>query len=212
MKNNNLNKPVSLLINPFNLIAGTKSLLIGFSIIVITSVFAYYFNTHFNGVLDIKYGDTDLKYYNFLLYGIINVVTISVLLYFSGLIVSKSSIRFIDVIGTQALARYPLFIAPFLNAGAVMEKFASFMMGKYVSNTEVIEILWFQWVLIGLFLTATIILIIWMIVLMYNAYCVSSNVRGNRAVISFIIALLLAEAVSIFLNIYFNYNIINLLN
>jgi len=198
--NNNL---VSILVNPFNMIAGSKSLMLGMVIIFTTSFFAYLFDTHFTGVLDVKYGQSGLKYYNFLLYNIINLITISLLIYLSGLIISKSSIRFIDVIGTQSLARFPLIITPFFNSGSLMEKFGLLIMQKYLSNSNEVEIFVYQWILIICFLFLIVIAIIWMIALMYNAYRVSCNVKGNIAIISFILSLLFAEAFSLFLNYFF---------
>jgi uncharacterized protein (DUF697 family) len=49
------------------------------------------------------------------------------------------------------------------------------------------------------FFAATLLmlpLLVWMIVLMYKAYSVSCNVRGPKAILSFIAALILAEILS----------------
>ncbi len=41
-----------------------------------------------------------------------------------------------------------------------------------------------------------ILMIIWMVALMYKAYTVSCNLKGAKAVVTFIISLILAEIVS----------------
>ncbi len=191
----------TLLYNPFIKIAGFKSLIIGCAFILITSFFAYLYDTHFSGLLDINYGsDHHLSYINFLLYIVINVLSISIILYVSGLIVSKSSIRFIDIIGTQSLARFPMIIAPFLNSFSLIEKGSQQILYKYLNHGENIQIIEIEWFLYVVFIIILIILIIWVIALMYNAYKVSCNVKGNKAIISFIIALILAEVLSLILN------------
>lgn len=199
MKTNNKYK---FLYNPFSRIAGTKALVIGFGVVVLTSVFAYMFGTHFNGLLDIKYGSTDYAYHVFLLYGIINVSLVSILFYIAGNIVSKSQIRFVDVIGTQALARYPYLLAPFLNVNQISEKAGIFLMNKFLNLGEAVEIERYELILAAVFVLIMILLIVWMIALMYNAYRVSCNVKGTKAILSFIIIIFIAEILSLIINYY----------
>jgi len=42
----------------------------------------------------------------------------------------------------------------------------------------------------------TFLMIIWMVVLMYKAYAVSCNVKGPKAIATFIASLILAETIS----------------
>jgi len=53
-----------------------------------------------------------------------------------------------------------------------------------------------EYILAALILLITILLIIWMVVLMYHAYRVSSNLKGSRAGFSFVMAILIAQVVS----------------
>lgn len=41
-----------------------------------------------------------------------------------------------------------------------------------------------------------LVMLVWMVAMMYRAYAVSCNLKGAKAIISFIVALLIAEAVS----------------
>jgi hypothetical protein len=47
-----------------------------------------------------------------------------------------------------------------------------------------------------------IITIVWMVALMYNAYSVSANLKGQKGILSFIAALLISEILSIVLLYY----------
>jgi uncharacterized membrane protein len=49
--------------------------------------------------------------------------------------------------------------------------------------------------------------VIWMITLMYNAFTVSFNLKGTKAIAGFIGGLILAEIVSILLNQLLQHNI-----
>ncbi len=204
---NNRVKGIMLLVNPFHKIAGAHALVAGIVIITVTTLLALRFDTHFNGLLEIKYGTSVYGIQTHLLYGVVNLLTISLLFYISGTILSTSSIRFIDVIGTQALARFPYFFAPFLNINSVMErlteKLLDFALG-IENGTEP-----FTAGEMALFISISIALIIviaWYIALMYNAYRISCNIGGTRAVLSFIIVLIVAVIVSILINqLHMNY-------
>jgi hypothetical protein len=118
----------------------------------------------------------------------INWTITSVIFYIASLILSKTKSRFVDMGGTVALARYPYlfvsiiaFAVPSLNPDALMD-FANIPKG------ELIEL-----VLAGLLM---LLCTIWFITLLFNAFTVSSNLKGRRAVWGFICSLILAEILS----------------
>ncbi len=125
----------AFLFNPFHKIAGYKALTIGGSIIALTAFFAFLFNTHFSGIIDIKYSsDLNLPYIVFLFQVLINILVVAILMYVASLFLSGSSVRFVDVAGTQALARTPFVIAPFLNAFGLIERGGSAMLSEYLNQ------------------------------------------------------------------------------
>lgn len=201
MKKSNSFLSLSFLINPFKYIAGLRSLTIGLNIIFLTALFAYYFNTHFSGLLDVNYGESSYSFYNYLFYGLINFITVSIFLYISGSLISKSAIRFIDILGTQALARFPFLITPFFNINNLMEKSGEYFLSRYIEGGETVDISVLQWILIVVFFILLLLVIVWYVTLMYNSYKISCNVKGIKAVVSFVIVVILAEAASL----YFNY-------
>jgi hypothetical protein len=168
------------LFNPFIHIAGMKALLAGLFIMSVTGMTGYYSNTNFDGVIDIhiSYVDDIIKY---IIELIIPWLLVSFFMYISGRIFSKSQIRFVDVFGTQALARAPFFLASFLG-------FVPAFQHLTIYSTEIF--------LLGIIM---IIIIAWSVTLMYNAYRITINIKGERAVISFIIVLVLSEVIAKFL-------------
>ena len=168
------------LLNPFIHIAGMKAMVIGLIIIAVTGIIGYQSNTHFDGVIDIH-----ISFSNNIHRYIIELLTpwllVSFFMYIAGILLSKSQIRLVDVFGTQALARAPFILASFLGLVPAFHHLT-------IYSTEI-------------FLLGIIMLIIigWSVTLMYNAYRIVVNIKGERAVISFIIVLVISEIISKFL-------------
>lgn len=169
----------SLLFNPFIRIAGLSSLIYGLVAIALSGSVGYMNRAHFDGVIDLHFGK-EAPILVFLLEGIMNWLSLSIVLFFLGVILSKSKIRWIDVFGTQALARWPMLLLALFSFG--------FGTGKIAINGLSISILVF-----GLL---SLLVVIWMVALMFNAYRISCNLQGKKLVISFIGGLISAEVIS----------------
>src|SRR4051812_45608613 len=104
------------LFNPFVYIAGAKSLLIGWVIMLATAVIGYYSKTHFDGVVDLHTGYAT-PLYAYFFEQIIDWGCFALVFYIAGAIFSSSSIRFIDVAGTAALARWPVIFSAIIGFG-----------------------------------------------------------------------------------------------
>ncbi|MDR3706316.1 MAG: hypothetical protein P4L28_10455 [Paludibacteraceae bacterium] len=194
----------SKILNPFTYIAGTKTLLWGLAGILITSIFACFGPIHLDGVLDIHIG---LNNYStagwslqqnliFLSEGVINWITISGVLYISSVILSKSKVRIVDVLGTQAFARLPLFLSVFIGAFTPLEKASAYFLHEFANMGNEVDINPFQLGLFILFMLSTIISIVWMVIWMYKAYAISANLKGTKAIVSFIVSILLSEIIT----------------
>ena len=72
--------------------------------------------------------------------GIINWLTVTLILYITGLIISKSSIRFIDVAGTQALARFPYLFAALSNFIFPTEKIMHYFEWTFFQKGDAVEL------------------------------------------------------------------------
>lgn len=168
MKSNNY------IYNPFNRIAGFQSLLIGLAGFLITTYLAYLTGTHFIGFRKIVFA-RDSAYWVFLAENLSSWLFASIFFFILGFVLSRSKIRIIDVFGTVLFARIPLIAAPLIR---LMPFFYSFGFQS-----------WQMYFIEGVYYLS----LIWTIVLLYNAYKVSCNLKHERLIISFMINLVLSE-------------------
>ncbi len=183
------------LFNPFKFIAGYQALLIGLAAILLTSLIGSLSNTHFNGVLDAQAGP-EAPLWFFLSEGLINWVSLVIPLFFFGLIVSRSSFRTIDLLGTQVLARWPYLITAIAMLPDANRKVLDYLIAQYAQGHPAIPINHIDIAIFVVAMFVTILMIIWMLALMYRAYTVSCNIKGLKAIITFIISLIGAEVLS----------------
>ena len=165
-----------LLINPFERIAGWQALGIGVFIMALTAVLGKVNDVAFDGALDVH-----AVQHGFAAAFAMQAVNLTVLfltMWLAGVCFSKSKIRIVDVAGTMALARVPMFLL-------VIICFLPIVPVDVLSIPRM-----------AVFGLVTIITIIWTITLMYNAYTTSCHIKGSRGVVSFIGALLVAEVIS----------------
>lgn len=170
------------LFNPFKYIAGTKALLIGLAVMLATAVISSFSMTHFDGVIDAHYGLlTPFSYY--IADQLAAWLPAVLCFYLAGLLFSRSATRFIDIAGTLALARWPyIFIA-------VINLFLPPDLPKDINHIGA-----------GIILNALVMIpvTVWMVALLYKAFYTSTNLKGSRGTIIFILALVLAEVLSKF--------------
>ncbi len=193
--NNNL---VQWLFNPFRFIAGFKALLLGLMIILLSSFIGSFSNTHFDGVLDVHIGAAKPLWF-FLAEGLIDWICLAVPLLLFGLIVSRSSFRTVDVLGTQALARWPYLISALAMLPNANQRVLAYLMSKLIQKAPAAAINPADVFIFGFAMTLLLLMTIWTVALMYRAYAVSCNIKGARAIVTFIVSVILAEVLSILL-------------
>jgi len=186
------------LFNPFTFVAGLKALLLGLIIILLSAFIGSLGNTHFDGVLDVYFHSETPPLWCFLAEGLIDWVCMAIPLFFFGLIMSRSSFRIIDILGTQALARWPYLITALAMLPNANRRFGVYLTSKFNQNGSVVTINYTDMLIFAFAIMVTITMAIWMVSLMYRAYCLSCNVKGQRAIITFIVSLVIAEVVSKF--------------
>ena len=183
----------SLLFNPFKYVAGFRALLLGVSVIVVSALLAWPGTTHFDGVLDLHIG-FEAPAWVFFAEGILNWLCLAVPLYFFGLIISKSAPRFIDVFGTQALARGPYLIAAVIMLPGANRRFSADLVRAVAKGGLALQDINYADMTIFIFCSmAALVMLVWMVALMYRAYAVSCNLRGAIPIVTFIISLIGAE-------------------
>ncbi|CAG5012697.1 hypothetical protein DYBT9275_05229 [Dyadobacter sp. CECT 9275] len=167
------------LFNPFIYLGGEIALLTGIFGMFITSVVAYFSHAHLDGVLDLHIG-TPSSYWVFAAESMMDWAAVVVVFYPLSLVLSKSKIRLIDIAGTMALARLPMFFG-------VVIAFLPPLQGLPGGQISTLAIACSFLILIP---------VIWLVTLMYHAFTISANLKGNRAVFGFIGGLLAAEILS----------------
>ena len=186
-----------LLFNPFRRFGGMQSVLIGLAVMAFGVLLAVAGDVHFDGVIDVHAGSKmDVTFRIAVLEWLIAWLLPVLLFYLAGRLLSSSSIRFVDVLGTQGMARFPFLFVGLVTLLPLREKMREsgerIMRGEdpggVFTASEIVQLV--VSALVG------IACLVWAISLMYKAYVTSCNLKGARAVISFIAALLIAEILS----------------
>jgi hypothetical protein len=190
---------VSMLFQPFHRIAGAASLGLGLAALLIAALLGWAQGLHFDGVLDAHLGGP-APWWFFVAEGLVSWLSLALLLLGAGLILSKSAFRGIDLLGTQALARWPMVpaalaaLAPGFHrySAALLEALTQMKPGGAIKMPPGgLDAGVFALVTVGM-----LACLVWMVALMWQSFSLCCNVRGGRAVAGFILALLAAEAVS----------------
>lgn len=184
----------SFLINPFVRIAGGKALSIGLIVFVVSILLAYCGNMVFDGVVDAHFSK-DINLLRAFIIPTVALVIFIVSLYIAGRLLSKSSIRFIDVAGTVTLARAPyLLISLAVLIPGVYDYNVTIAQNLLTQSFSEISVM--QWLVFFLFIAVTMIASIWFVILAYKAFSVSCNISGSKGIIGYIVALLFSEIVA----------------
>ncbi|MEC5125501.1 hypothetical protein VSU19_01965 [Verrucomicrobiales bacterium BCK34] len=185
--------------NPFAIIAGGPALTSGILIILATGYLASHTHTHFDGVLDTHVGLRAPLWF-FLAEGILNWLCLFIVLLIGGLLVAKRrSFRFIDLLGTQALARWPFLITTLVTFLPGFKSFNAKLLtivnqGKITfPSAPASEIITFVFVTFLM-----IVVTVWFVALAWKSFRISCDVRGWKAITVFAIGIIIAEVLSKF--------------
>jgi hypothetical protein len=186
-------KSVTVLFNPFYYIAGAPALGLGLAAILLAGLVGSLGNTHFDGVLDTHSGASAPLWF-FLSEGIIDWLCMGVVLWLCGKMISQSAFRALDLLGTQALARWPTLLIALLTLPPAFQRFTKELLALLTHGNSQLNI--FDLVVFAAIVIAMIPLVCWMVALMYRAFSVSCNVTGGKAIGAFIAAIIIAEILS----------------
>lgn len=190
-------KVLSWLWNPFNYTAGWTALFVGAFLLVITSLVGGLSKTHFDGVLDTHTG-LAVPMWFYVYEGLVDWLSLAVVLLVAGYIVAGwKRFRAIDLFGTQALARLPLILSALVCLVPGYQRFSEAMlkMAKKgnldLSKMPMADLPWV------LFVTAAMILAtVWFVAMAWKSYRVSCGVKGGKAILAFVIGVVVAEVIS----------------
>ena len=179
------------LINPFTYIAGWQAFGIGIVFVALMGVVGSLSGVYFDGALDAHLSGRGNFYHSFLFLSI-DIVCVTLFMWIAALLFSKN-VRLIDMLGTMTLSKAPMLIVACMGF-LVSEKVVFSLSENPLAVLTMPSFL--------IFIMLFIPFIAWNIALMYNAFKVSSGIKGNRIIAIFIVALLLAEIVSKIIIIY----------
>jgi hypothetical protein len=183
------------LFDPFTYIAGWQSLLLGFSAILAAGYIGSFTKTHFDGVLDMHSG-RPAPLWIFLSEGMIDWLLLGILLFVFGKVISKTQFRPLDLFGTQAMARWPTIVSALAITPGAVHRVGLYIL-EYIRNPSgttppnPADIAVFSMCTL-----AVILMTCWFVALAYRSYSVSCNVKGGRAIATFMAAILIAEILS----------------
>ena len=181
------------LFRPFSRIAGPLSLGIGIAVLLATAAVGWWWRgVYTDGVIDLHIGPA-APFSVFLMLSGIAWLTLAVGLLVVGHWLTNTRYRIVDLLGTQALARWPLLPASLVIGmppyrHALEESTAAVMLtgGAAIPDFAIV----FALSLVPL------AAVVWMVWLMYHSYALVFNLKGPRSVWSFALVLLVAEVLS----------------
>lgn len=186
------------LFNPFIKVAGLKAFAIGTVFVAIAVLLAWQFNTKFDGVLNVHYGGASNLQTHALMMAV-NIVSLVAVFYPLAMVLTKNRTRFVDILGTMTLACFPLVLAPLLNIGNYNSVIGDKIARQLQQQNLSFSLTTFDYVFLIACVVLIMLIIVWHVALLYRAYTVSTNLKGTKAVISFIGGLLVSSILSIFL-------------
>lgn len=177
------------LVNPFDKIAGWQSVGIGLLVLCAVVLIGFSSNTYLIGLFNAEVV-TDASLLNAFVFQFVSWIYLTLALYIVGVVCAKG-VRFQDVLGTVAIARYPyLLMAPigFIVDKVTLDTFIAAALNNKPYDMDVLMRLL-------AIATVSIIVLVWYIVLLYNAFKVSTGVKGKKGIWLFILALISSEII-----------------
>ena len=181
--------------NPFEFVAGWKAFGIGVVILCITTIVGYFGSMVFYGVsAKVVPFITWSRAFSLQFLGL--AVTV-IVMYLVALIFAKH-VRFQDILGTVTLSKYPFLLMALLNLliGKKMVEFGKEMKGMNVSELMNIKFSFTDLIPLLIFSFFAIILLVWLITLLFNAFRVSTNLKGIKCAVLFISIILVSEIIT----------------
>lgn len=184
--------------NPHNKIGGYNALYAGLAVIIVSAAIGSLLNVHFNGNLQVALLP-DRGFLFVLAEHVAPWLVYSFLFFIFGRLLSKSRIRFVDVAGAFALARFPFLLIVLTGViGGRNEILAKLMLlAVQQSNSATENVLsGGDITFIVLYVAFLLAVFIWFIALLFHGYRISCNLEGTKLIVSFIVGIIVSEGLS----------------
>lgn len=185
-----------ILFNPFEKFTERPLIIAGIVATIVLSLSASYFNSRFDGVLDLHFS-TPTFFLNTLTDNAINVIILSLSLFTLGKFRNKKT-RFIDIFSASLIARIPYYFVPFLNWNNIVLTESKKLMDSFLTlnPSETPNFDGIQLSILVLFACVSFVFLAWFIYLLYQGYKVATNAKGAVEVVMFGVTLIIAEIFS----------------
>lgn len=183
-----------LLLTPFERYAGAEALTAGVVFALLAVLGAAQFNTRFDGVLDAHFASDEVSLTVALTDQVINIVSAFVVFYILAYALGARGIRAVDMLGTLMAARAPYVLMPLFNINDHMSRHNAAIVDGIAAdpfNPDLSPLLPLIPAII-----LSLVLVVWLIALMFNAWKVCTNFSKGRLIGGFIGALIVAELLS----------------
>ena len=188
----------SLLLNPFQKIAGFQALIIGILILVMTSYLGikaklYYLAplSAINALVLAKQNISHLFLFLFLFYqNIVNWLVLAILFMIAAKLLQKNKMRVIDFLGTVSLAQFPMLLVTAYTV--LIRVFNPSLLEFDMSKGFPVHFTAIQYI----FTIPIIIFVVWQSVLCFFAFKESSGLSGKKLWWGFLGALIFASMIA----------------
>lgn len=194
------NRVSQFLFHPFVRVAGAASLALGLAAILLAGLIGAGQGLHFDGVLDAHVG-LKLPVWFSVAEGLLDWFSLAVVLHIVGRIISRTAFRAVDLLGTQALARWPTVIVSLVCLLPGFHRFSDQLLKSaqkmaFEPTKLALPPLGMDGAVFGLVTLIMLVCTLWMVMLMWKSFSHCCNVRGGKAVAGFVVGLLIAEVLS----------------
>ncbi len=181
------------LFNPFEKYSEKKLILLGIAFTLIGATLSYYFKARYDGILDLHFVP-NISIQETIVDSLVNIISLVSFLFLFGKIINKKT-RFIDILTTSMIARFPMYLLSIFNSNELMNKALNEII-QLISKQAIDQISSSTWTISIIFGLCLLPTMIWYIALLFNGFKVASNAKGKQSIILFILGVLFAEIVS----------------
>lgn len=179
-----------LLLNPFEKIAGWPALGWGVAGLAVSTVISYYSGYHYHRMLHFGPAPAD-AFWTYAVEHLIVWLVPALLFYIGGLLLSKSKVRLLDVVGTVAFAQLPYIL---MNLCYLLPPSQALLAVTNLPMDEMMQALQQPAMIAGtLFAIVAMVFLVWSMIWMFHAFRVTCNVKGARLWIWYLLTLIVGD-------------------
>lgn len=185
-----------LLWDPFKRISSSRALFLGLGVLLIGGVAAEIGDARYPGLISLQFAEST-HWVDGFMDQILSICVAAIVFYIAAFLSGARNFLLIDLMSFFMVARLPLLILPLANYNGWLHQKSLELTGIALEGEIIPEM--GESVLLLLVSTVMIFLLIWTIVLLFNAYQFVTNLKGISLLLSFIAAMILTLVITYFL-------------